>query len=69
MLESLRFSLNYRNRVWKQEVKLKKIERAGQEDEAASQSVMDPGDQHYKHCRPRLETGALMVRDSHLADA
>ena len=55
MLESLRFSLNYRNRVWKQEVKLKKIERAGQEDEAASQSVMDPGDQHYKHCRPRLE--------------
>ena len=55
MLESLRFSLNYRNRVWKQEVKLKKIERAGQEDEAASQSVMDPGDQHYKHWRPRLE--------------
>ena len=39
------FSLNYRNRVWKQEVKLKKSERASQEEEAVSEPPIDPGGQ------------------------
>ena len=37
------FSLNYRNRVWKQEVKIRKSERASQEGETASEPI-DPGD-------------------------
>ena len=46
--EMFRFIVNYRNRVWKQEVKLKKCERSSQEAEVGPAAVSEPG--HSRGC-------------------
>ena len=49
-----RFIINYRNRVWKQEVKMKKSERASLESETASvEPVTDPGEPSRVHVKSR----------------